>query len=178
MKIALIGATGFVGTAVLAELLRRDHRVTALVRNPSKLAARPLLAAQALDADRRRRGRRRRRGPRRRDLGVQPRLGCARAVRVSSCRAAPNDAGVAKSGVKRLLVVGGAGGLFVAAACRWSGRPSSPCACRANIIPGAKAAHRVRAGALAATPPSTGLTAGPAGAGRAHWQVPWATANC
>lgn len=32
MKIALIGATGFVGTAALAEFLQRGHTVTALVR--------------------------------------------------------------------------------------------------------------------------------------------------
>ena len=38
MRIALIGATGFVGTAVVAELLQRGHDVTALVRNPELLA--------------------------------------------------------------------------------------------------------------------------------------------
>ena len=37
MKIALIGATGFVGTALLTETLRRDHPVTAIVRDPAKL---------------------------------------------------------------------------------------------------------------------------------------------
>ena len=36
MKIALIGATGFVGTALVAELLQRGHQVTALVRNPAR----------------------------------------------------------------------------------------------------------------------------------------------
>ena len=39
MKIALLGATGFVGTALLSEALRRGHHVTAIVRDPSKLAA-------------------------------------------------------------------------------------------------------------------------------------------
>ncbi len=39
MKIALIGATGFTGAPVLAELLSRGHQVTALARNPAKLAA-------------------------------------------------------------------------------------------------------------------------------------------
>ena len=34
MNIALIGATGFVGSAVLNELLQRGHRVTVLARNP------------------------------------------------------------------------------------------------------------------------------------------------
>ena len=36
MNIALIGGTGFVGSAVLEELLSRGHTVTALARNPAK----------------------------------------------------------------------------------------------------------------------------------------------
>ena len=37
MKIALIGATGFVGSAILQETLQRGHEVTAIVRHPEKL---------------------------------------------------------------------------------------------------------------------------------------------
>ncbi len=37
MKIALIGASGFVGSKILAEALQRGHQVTAIVRNPEKL---------------------------------------------------------------------------------------------------------------------------------------------
>jgi putative NADH-flavin reductase len=37
MKIALIGATGFVGIAILKEALDRRHQVTAIVRHPDKL---------------------------------------------------------------------------------------------------------------------------------------------
>jgi hypothetical protein len=37
MKIALIGASGFVGGALLKEAVRRGHSVTALVRNPDKV---------------------------------------------------------------------------------------------------------------------------------------------
>jgi len=37
MKIALIGASGFVGSAVLKEALSRGHEVTAIVRNPEKI---------------------------------------------------------------------------------------------------------------------------------------------
>ena len=37
MKIALIGATGFVGSAILKEALYRGHEVTAIVRNPDTL---------------------------------------------------------------------------------------------------------------------------------------------
>ena len=50
MKIALIGATGFVGSAVLEELLRRQHQVTALARNPGKIAAREGLTVVQADA--------------------------------------------------------------------------------------------------------------------------------
>ena len=39
MKIALIGATGFVGSAILKEALDRGHEVTAIVRHPEKLTA-------------------------------------------------------------------------------------------------------------------------------------------
>jgi putative NADH-flavin reductase len=39
MKLALIGASGFVGNAVLKEAASRGHKVTAIVRTPSKVAA-------------------------------------------------------------------------------------------------------------------------------------------
>ena len=53
MKIALIGATGFVGAPVLGELLSRGHSVTVLARNPGKVAPQPnltVVTADALDA--------------------------------------------------------------------------------------------------------------------------------
>ena len=37
MKIALIGATGQAGSEILAELSRRGHAVTAIVRHPEKV---------------------------------------------------------------------------------------------------------------------------------------------
>ncbi|MBN9296062.1 MAG: NAD(P)-dependent oxidoreductase [Filimonas sp.] len=49
MKIALIGATGFVGTALLAELVNRGHQVTAIARNPEKITATDKVAVQKLD---------------------------------------------------------------------------------------------------------------------------------
>ena len=54
MKVALIGATGFVGAGVLDELLRRGHEVVALVRKPETLAAREhvqFVKADVLKAD-------------------------------------------------------------------------------------------------------------------------------
>ncbi|MDA5193933.1 NAD(P)-dependent oxidoreductase [Govanella unica] len=38
MKIVLLGASGFVGSALLSEALNRGHDVTAVVRHPDKLA--------------------------------------------------------------------------------------------------------------------------------------------
>jgi len=43
MKLAVIGATGFVGSAILEEALDRGHDVTAIVRNPAKLKPHPKL---------------------------------------------------------------------------------------------------------------------------------------
>lgn len=49
MKIVLLGATGFVGSALLDEALHRKHTVSAIVRHPDKLAGREGLVAQAGD---------------------------------------------------------------------------------------------------------------------------------
>src|SRR5690242_4095731 len=49
MKVALIGATGYVGSVILAELLQRGHRVTALARNPDTLTPHPNLTARRVD---------------------------------------------------------------------------------------------------------------------------------
>lgn len=37
MKVAIIGASGFIGTEILKEALQRGHEVTAIVRNPEKV---------------------------------------------------------------------------------------------------------------------------------------------
>lgn len=50
MKIALIGASGFAGSAILTEALARGHEVTALVREPARLEARSGLDRLAVDA--------------------------------------------------------------------------------------------------------------------------------
>ena len=49
MNIALIGATGFVGSALLEELLNRGHQVRALQRDAAKLTARPGLEVRSVD---------------------------------------------------------------------------------------------------------------------------------
>ena len=45
MRIVLLGATGFVGSALLVEALHRGHKVTAIVRHPEKLEKRDGLTA-------------------------------------------------------------------------------------------------------------------------------------
>src|SRR5689334_5275900 len=49
MKVALLGATGFVGSALLKEALDRGHVVTAIVPDPEKLEEREGLTAKAGD---------------------------------------------------------------------------------------------------------------------------------
>ena len=49
MKIALIGATGFVGSAILKEALDRGHEVTAIVRHPETLPPHAKLRPQKGD---------------------------------------------------------------------------------------------------------------------------------
>jgi len=49
VKVVLIGATGFVGSALLQELLDRGHTVTAVVRKPEKLPEHRNLGAASAD---------------------------------------------------------------------------------------------------------------------------------
>ena len=49
MKIALIGATGFIGSAIRSEALSRGHQVLALVSQPEKLAETDQLKVRGID---------------------------------------------------------------------------------------------------------------------------------
>lgn len=52
MNIVLIGASGYVGSALLKEALARGHRVTAVVSNPARLVGQPgleIVQADVLD---------------------------------------------------------------------------------------------------------------------------------
>jgi hypothetical protein len=49
MNIVLLGSTGFVGSALLAEALSREHTVTAIVRNAQKLEKRDRLVVKTGD---------------------------------------------------------------------------------------------------------------------------------
>jgi len=49
MKIAILGATGFVATPIVQEAVGRGHHVTALSRTPSKVPQHPLITAVPAD---------------------------------------------------------------------------------------------------------------------------------
>ena len=49
MNLAVIGATGYVGDAVVRELAARGHNITAFARNPAKVLAAPNVRAVAAD---------------------------------------------------------------------------------------------------------------------------------
>ena len=103
MKIALIGVTGRVGSRLATELLSRGHAVTGIALHVPQLARAGLPALQADATD---------------PNSLAPRLVGHDAV-ISASRFVTSDAdaliaATKTAGVKRLLVVGGAGSLEVA----------------------------------------------------------------
>ncbi|AYD46527.1 NAD(P)-dependent oxidoreductase [Arachidicoccus soli] len=114
MKVALIGASGFVGRAILNELLNRNHTVNAILRHPEKLSLRHknLFIHKANVFN---------------EKELIDSVSNNDAV-ISAYNAGwtnPNlyndflegsktiQAGVKKSGVQRLIVIGGAGSLYI-----------------------------------------------------------------
>jgi putative NADH-flavin reductase len=116
MTIALIGASGFIGSRLLSELVARGHQVTAITRNPEKVPA--LAGVTAVKGD------------------VFDRDGLATLLAgheaaISSVHFLASDAAillaaVKQSGVKRYLVVGGAGSLEVEPGVRLYDAPDFP----------------------------------------------------
>jgi uncharacterized protein len=114
MKIAIIGATGFVGPKVVAEALNRGYEVTAFARQPEKLDIKDSkLTKQAVDIY---------------DTDILANLLVGHDAVISTFNAGwsnPNlyddflngsrsiQSAVKKAGIKRFLVVGGAGSLFI-----------------------------------------------------------------
>jgi putative NADH-flavin reductase len=135
MKVALIGASGQAGSQILAELSRRGHAVTAIARHPEKIAALPGVTAKAGD--------------------VHDKAGLARLLAghdsvVSSVRFVDTDpdaliATVRESGVKRYLVVGGAGSLEVAPGVKLIDTPQFPQAYKAEASAGGVFLDKLRA---------------------------------
>jgi uncharacterized protein len=104
MKIAIVGATGNVGKRIVDEALHRGHNVTGIARDPFKLSPRNGLTLVNGDAT---------------DSSKLGQLLVGHDVVISSIMFLHSDIAllveaVRASGVKRYLVVGGAGSLEVA----------------------------------------------------------------
>nr|WP_315595415.1 NAD(P)-dependent oxidoreductase [uncultured Cupriavidus sp.] len=126
MKIAIIGATGNVGTRLTDEALRRGHSVTALARQASKLPARDGVTPHDVDAANTEALAQALRGS---DIVIST-------VRFLQTSAAQIVGAVKAAGVKRLLVVGGAGSLYVAPGVQLVDTPSFPEAYKAEASAG------------------------------------------
>ncbi|MFT3763025.1 MAG: NAD(P)-dependent oxidoreductase [Pseudoxanthomonas sp.] len=138
MKIALLGATGNAGSRILDELLARGHAVTAIVRDPGKLAPRPGLSVVDGDANDRERLPARLAGH---DAAIS-------AIKFKD--ADPNlliDA-VRQARVPRYLVVGGAGSLWVAPGLREVDSPGFPAHVRPEALRGAEFLEKLKASDL------------------------------
>ncbi|GFE56325.1 NAD(P)-dependent oxidoreductase [Geobacter sp. AOG1] len=141
MNLIIIGASGFVGTAVREEALERGHTVTAIVRNPGRLPNHPRLTALKGDV-----------------FDIPATTGQLRGhdAIISAFFTGPAQEGddvcqrnvdayraiiaaARTSGVKRILIVGGAGSLEVAPGVRLVDTPQFP----AEIRPKALAACEV-----------------------------------
>ncbi|MGE0349136.1 NAD(P)-dependent oxidoreductase [Hydrogenophaga sp.] len=126
MKIALIGATGFVGSAVLTELLSRGHAVTALARHPEKLAAQHRLQVVKADAQDATQVAAALAGQDALVSAYNPGWGEAEIKRLFGLGYDAILAGAKKAGVKRVLAVGGAGSLEVAPGVQLVDTPEFP----------------------------------------------------
>jgi putative NADH-flavin reductase len=138
MKIALIGATGFVGSAILKEALNRGLQVTAIARHPEKLTVQNKdLTVKQVDVT---------------DTGKLAGLLKGNDVVISAYNpgwsnpdiyndflkgAQSIQSAVKQSGVKRLIVIGGAGSSYIAPNLQLVDTPEFPAAWK----PGALAAR-------------------------------------
>lgn len=125
MNIALIGASGFIGSALRNEALSRGHKVTALVTNPSKLAAQPGLTVLKADVNDTSALATQLQGH---DAVLSAFSGHAQANTLDYYLAGFKSivAATKRAGVQRLLVVGGAGSLEVAPGVQLLDTPQFP----------------------------------------------------
>ena len=135
MKIAVIGASGNAGSRITAELARRGHSVTAIARNPEKIAAQAKVTPTKGDVM---------------DQAGLARLLAGHDAAISSVHFLASDPakliGAAKeSKVGRYLVVGGAGSLEVAPGVRLVTTPGFPVAYKAEAEKGAAFLDLLRA---------------------------------
>ncbi|KQT45284.1 3-beta hydroxysteroid dehydrogenase [Aureimonas sp. Leaf454] len=135
MNVALIGATGNVGTRILAELTSRGHAVTAIARNPAKLDGLPGVSARTGDVH---------------DPDGLAALLAGHDAVISSIHFLDFDpaklvAAVRASGVRRYLAVGGAGSLEVAPGVRLIDSPNFPAEYKSEAAAGAAYLDRLKA---------------------------------
>lgn len=103
MKLAIIGATGNIGSKILAEALQRGHDVTGIARHPEKLTGHPRLTPKQGDiAD-----------PEALADLLKGHDAVISSVHFSAFEAGKLVGAVRAAGVKRYLAVGGAGSLEV-----------------------------------------------------------------
>lgn len=104
MKVALVGATGNIGSKLLSELVSRGHGVTAIARSPEKAASSPGVQLKKGDAE---------------DTAGLTKLLAGHDAVISAVPFVPGLStklieAVKHAGVKRYIMVGGAGSLEVA----------------------------------------------------------------
>lgn len=144
MNIVLIGATGFVGSALLTELLSRDHIVTVAGRSADKLPTHKNLRfvqADAYDAAQV-------------AAAVRGQDAVISAFNPGWGKPDIHDlflkghdaivAGVKQAGVKRFLEIGGAGSLFVAPGVQAVDLPSFPAEWKDGALAAREALNRLR----------------------------------
>jgi len=144
MELALIGATGFIGSAILQEALHRGHQITAIVRHPEELPQHPNLIVQKGDV---------------RDETQVPALVMGHDAVISSYSPGRDVEniyeqhiasyrniikGVKAAGVKRLLVVGGAGSLEVSPGVQLVDTPEFPEQWKAGSLAGREVLYLLR----------------------------------
>jgi hypothetical protein len=114
MKVALIGATGFVGTALLKELTDRGHEVVAIARNPDMIKIKShLIHAVAANVQDPQDVARAVKGSDVVISAFNPGWTNPRIVEDIQSGFAAIQEGVKKSGVKRYIIIGGAGSLYI-----------------------------------------------------------------
>lgn len=126
MNVALIGGTGFVGSALLDELLARGHAVTALARQPAKYPARPGLRVVAADVSDAAQVANAVAGQAVVLSAYNPGWGEADIYRLFTAGYEAIIAGLRTAGAPRLLAVGGAGSLEVAPGVQLVDSPEFP----------------------------------------------------
>lgn len=134
MKIAVIGASGFVGAAILKEAVERHHSVTAICRSPEKVPALPGVIAVKGDVS---------------DVQGLSELLAGHDVIISAFNAGwtnpelYNDfligsrniqLAIKSAGLKRYIVIGGAGSLYIEPGKQLVDTPDFPAAFRSGAL--------------------------------------------